>query len=196
MWWPYSHQTVNSGWPQDSLSSSGNRQGPWRSPPGPRAIVAGTSAENFVICRENLPVAAQSPGGDRQATAGWLYDIVQGQENRPTSYRSRKIGIRQKLSRHRRIYVFLGRRLYVSGVLLLSVYKYLFEQKCIRIFSHVHARKSIAHRVRSMASKQSRRMLFHFHILAESFLFVKIVFISYNSTFSGIRKTIYLPLSA
>ena len=36
-----------------------------------------------------------SPGSSRQVTAGWFYDIVQGQENRPTSYRSRKIGIRK-----------------------------------------------------------------------------------------------------
>ena len=84
-------------------------------------------------------------------------------------------------------------------------YKYLFEQKCIRIFSHIHAGKRIAHRVRSRASKQScheevsrsrRGMSFHFHISTESFLFVKIIFISYNSTFIAIRKTISLPLSA
>ena len=73
--------------------------------------IGGASAEKFVICRENRLMAEQSPGGSRQATAGWLYDIVQGQENRPTSYRSRKIGIRQKSSGHRWIYVFLGRRL-------------------------------------------------------------------------------------
>ena len=30
----------------------------------------GASAENFVISRENRPVAEQSPGGSRQATSG------------------------------------------------------------------------------------------------------------------------------
>ena len=40
-----------------------------------------------------------------------VYDIVQGQENRPMSYRSRKIGIRQKSSGHRGDLCFLGRRL-------------------------------------------------------------------------------------
>ena len=76
-----------------------------------RRDIGGASADNFVICRENRLVVEQSSGGGRQATAGWFYDIVQGQENRPTSYRSRKIGIRQKSSGHRWIYVFLGRRL-------------------------------------------------------------------------------------
>ena len=80
-----------------------------------RQDTAGASAENFVISRENRLVAKQSPGGGRQMTAGWLYDIVQGQENRPMSYWSRKIGIRQKSSSRLWIYLQLGRRLkYIS----------------------------------------------------------------------------------
>ena len=35
-----------------------------------RRDIGGASADNFVICRENRPVAEQSPGGGRQATAG------------------------------------------------------------------------------------------------------------------------------
>ena len=41
-------------------------------------------------------MAEQSPGDDRQVTTGQVYDFVQGQENQPVTYRSRKIGIRQK----------------------------------------------------------------------------------------------------
>ena len=79
-----------------------------KTPGGHRRDIGGVSADNFVICRENRPVAKQSPGGGRQATAGWFYDIVQGQENRPTSYRSRKIGIRQKIERASQDLCFLG----------------------------------------------------------------------------------------
>ena len=70
--------------------------------------IGGVSAENFVICRENRPVAEQSSRSGRQATTGWLYDIVQGQENRLTSYRSCKVGIRQKSSGHSQDLCFLG----------------------------------------------------------------------------------------
>ena len=49
----------------------------------------------------------------RQSSAptGWLYDIIQGQENRPMSYRSWKLGIRQKSSGRRWNPVQLGHRL-------------------------------------------------------------------------------------
>ena len=40
--------------------------------------------------------------------------MVQGQENRPMSCRSRKIGIRQKSGGHCSIYVVLRRRLNIS----------------------------------------------------------------------------------
>ena len=33
------------------------------------------STENFVISRENWPVAEQSPGGGHQKTTGWLYKV-------------------------------------------------------------------------------------------------------------------------
>ena len=72
---------VNSWWSRDSLSSGG------------------TSDENLVISRENRPEAEQSPGSDWQVTTGWVYDFVQGQENRPASDGSRKIAIRQKIRR-------------------------------------------------------------------------------------------------
>ena len=74
-------------------------------------MAAGASAENFGHS------ARKSGGGRtvsrRRSSCGrWMvYDIVQGQENRPMSYRSRKIGIRQKSSGHRRDLCFLGRRL-------------------------------------------------------------------------------------
>ena len=61
--------------------------------------------------------ARKSGGGwtvsRRQSSCGhWMvYDIVQGQDNRPTSYRSQKIGIRQKCSSRRGDLYFLGRRL-------------------------------------------------------------------------------------
>ena len=32
--------------------------------------------ENLVIWGENWPVAEQSPGGDHQVTAGWVYNIL------------------------------------------------------------------------------------------------------------------------
>ena len=70
-----------------------------------RRDTGGASAENLVISSGNRPVAQQSPGGGRQAPAGWLYDMVQGQENPAVSCRSRKIGIRQKSTSHRAIYV-------------------------------------------------------------------------------------------
>ena len=41
--------------------------------------------------------------------------MVEGQENRPMSCRSRKIGIRQKSTGHRAIYILLGRRLYTAN---------------------------------------------------------------------------------
>ena len=74
-------------------------------------MAAGASAENFGHS------ARKSGGGQtvsrRRSSCGrWMvYNIVQGQENRPMSYRSRKIGIQQKCSGRRGIYVFLGRRL-------------------------------------------------------------------------------------
>ena len=70
---------------------------------------------------ENFGHSEQSPGTEQFRTVSrrrsscdrWMvYDIVQGQENRPTSYRSRKIGIRQKFSGRRWNQVQLGRRLY------------------------------------------------------------------------------------
>ena len=70
-----------------------------------RRDTGGASAENLVISSGNRPVAEQSSGGSRQAPAGWLYDMVQGQENPAVSCRSRKIGIRQKSTGHRAIYV-------------------------------------------------------------------------------------------
>ena len=60
-----------------------------------RRDTGGASAKNVVISRENRPAAEQSPGGDRQVATGWLYNFVQGQENRPTSDGSRKIAIQQ-----------------------------------------------------------------------------------------------------
>ena len=125
--WPHGHQKVNGRWSQDSLSSGGDWQDPRRSPPGLRTIVTGTPAWHWPkilsfpdrISRwlNSLPAAAG------QATAGWLYDIVQGQENWPMSYRSRKIGIRQKSSGHRWIRVQLGRCLKQTCMLhLLVVY--------------------------------------------------------------------------
>ena len=103
--WQHAHQTVTCRWSQDSLSSAGNRQEPQRSPLNLLTIVGGAPAENLVISRGNRPVAEQSPGSGRQAPAGWLYDMVQGQENPAVSCRSRKIGIRQKSTGHRVIYV-------------------------------------------------------------------------------------------
>ena len=52
----------------------------------------------------NRTVAEQSPDGGRQAPAGWLYNLVRGQENWPVSCRSRKIGIGEKSMDHRLIY--------------------------------------------------------------------------------------------
>ena len=49
----------------------------------------GTSAEKLGIWGENRPEAEQSSGGDHQVTAGWVYNIVQGQQNRPANHRSR-----------------------------------------------------------------------------------------------------------
>ena len=40
-----------------------------RPPCDRRRDIGGASADNFVICRENRPVAEQSPGGGHQATA-------------------------------------------------------------------------------------------------------------------------------
>ena len=74
-------------------------------------MATGTSAKNFGHS------ARKSGGGRtvsrRRSSCGrWMvYDIVQGQENQPTSYRSRKIGIRQKCSDCRGDLCFLGRRL-------------------------------------------------------------------------------------
>ena len=118
--WPHDHQKVTCRWLQDSLSSGGDRQEPQRSPLSLLTIVGGASAENLDISRGNRPVAEQSPGGSRQAPAGWLYDMVEGQENRPMSCRSQKIGIRQKSTGHRAIYVLLGRRLYLKDILLIN----------------------------------------------------------------------------
>ena len=70
-----------------------------------RRDTGGASAENLVISSGNRPVAEQSPGSGHQVPAGWLYDMVQGQENPAVSCRSRKIGIRQKSTGHRAIYV-------------------------------------------------------------------------------------------
>ena len=78
----------------------------------------GASAGNFVISRENRPVAKQSPCGGHQAPAAWLYDIVQGQKNRPMSCRCRKIGIQQKSGGHCSIYVVLGRRLNLGSIFI------------------------------------------------------------------------------
>ena len=75
--------------------------------------IVGASAEMLVISRWNRTVAEQSPGGGRQMPHGWLYDMVQGQENQPMICRSWKIGIRQKSAWHRAIYVLLGRRLQI-----------------------------------------------------------------------------------
>ena len=68
--------------------------------------IGGASTENLVISRGNRPVAEQSPGSGRQAPAGWLYDMVQGQENQPMSCQSRKIGIQQKSGSHCSIYLY------------------------------------------------------------------------------------------
>ena len=70
-----------------------------------RRDIGGAPAENLVISRGNRPVAEQSSCGRRQAPTGWLYDMVQGQENPAVSCRSRKMDIRQKSTGHRAIYV-------------------------------------------------------------------------------------------
>ena len=87
-----------------------------------RRDIGGASAENLVIFRGNWPVAEQSPGGGCQAPASWLYDMVEGQENLPMSCRSRKIGIRQKSTGHRAIYILLGRRLNLASHVLQMVF--------------------------------------------------------------------------
>ena len=69
----------------------------------------GASAENLVIWGENRPVAEQSPSGDRQVTTGWVYNIVQGQQNRPVSHRSQKLTISQKSADRLWNQVLLGR---------------------------------------------------------------------------------------
>ena len=71
---------------------SGDRRESGRSPPGHLRDIA----ENLVIWGWNWPMAEQSPGGDHQVTTGWVYNFVQGQENWPATYGSRKIGIWQK----------------------------------------------------------------------------------------------------
>ena len=82
-----------------------------RSPPGVLTMAAGALAENFGYSARKSG-SGQTVSRRRSSCGRWMvYDIVQGQENRPTSYRSRKIDIWQKSSGHRWIYVQLGRRL-------------------------------------------------------------------------------------
>ena len=75
-------------------------------------MAAGASAENFGHSARKSG-GGRTVSGRRSSCGCWMvYDIVQGQENRPTSYGSQKIGIRQKCSFRRWIYVQLGRCLY------------------------------------------------------------------------------------
>ena len=93
-------------------------------------MAAGASAENFGHS------ARKSGGGRtvsrRRSSCGhWMvYDIVQGQENQLMSYRSRKIGIQQKCSGRRWIYVQLGRHFYNKNFLRLQQEQ---EQQFLRL---------------------------------------------------------------
>ena len=100
--WPADDRRIHCRPPAIDRSPSGHRWVSWWSSAGNRWGIG----RKFGHSRGNRPVAEQSPVGGRQAPAGWLYDMVEGQVNRPMSCRSRKIGIRQKSTGHRVIYVF------------------------------------------------------------------------------------------
>ena len=80
------HPTVNGRWSGDSFSSGGDRLDPRQSPDNGLTMAAGASAENFGQS------ARKSGGGRTVSRRRWscgrwmVYDIVQGQENRPMSY--------------------------------------------------------------------------------------------------------------
>ena len=82
---PAGGRQITWRWATNFSTSAGDRQDPWRSSAGA------------------LPVAVQSPDGDRQVIADPVIRAVQGHQNRPTSYRSRKIGIRQKSGKNRAV---------------------------------------------------------------------------------------------
>ena len=110
--------------PTDWLKNmSSTRQDSQRWPPGVWTIAAGTPAGH-------RPMAEQSPGGDHQVTTGWVYDFVQGQENWPATYGSRKIGIQPKSSA-RTIYVQLGPRLNIASVLCPIPFHVKQNQICL-----------------------------------------------------------------
>ena len=102
--WPNGDLPMIAGFIVVRRRSTGAPTVTGRPPDDRRRGIGGTLAENLVISWGNRTVAERSPDGGRQAPAGWLYDLVQGQENRPVSCRSQKIGIGEKSADHRSIY--------------------------------------------------------------------------------------------
>ena len=101
--WPNGDLPMIAGFIVVRRRSTGAPTVTGRPPDDRRRGIGGTSAENLVISWGNRTVAEQSPDGGRQVPAGWLYDLVQGQENWPVSCRSWKIGISEKSADHRSI---------------------------------------------------------------------------------------------
>ena len=70
VWSPKGERLVIAGFISVRRRSTGLPAVSAGPPDDRRRDTGGASAENFVICRENRPVAEQSPGGCRQATTG------------------------------------------------------------------------------------------------------------------------------
>ena len=119
-------------------------------------IVGRASAENLVISSGNRPVTEQSPSGGRQAPAGLLYSMVQGQENPTVSCRSRKIGIQQKSTGHRAIYVpwDIGFRVKLSLKECLSIRTVMWA--CGWNWTFIWVSCSVGRVVRVLKAKKSK----------------------------------------